>query len=176
MHLAMVRSSISMASQAKKTLFKTFLSPRKYRTLSLLRLGKLYLHREDLNQRIGLTVLDGNYVAKEEIFGESGGGVRIVTKEGTEMVASHHDCNTESCGKDDDFALQEISAAFIRPEGAVEWVAVVGLYVSNSPNAKLYRSFIEERRFTDFWKRANLCNRRRPMKAWKYLSLRLLGT
>ena len=56
------------------------------------------------------------------------------------MLAFHHDSNTESCGKDDGATYQEISAAFIRPEGAVEWLAIMGVYVSNSPHKKLYRN------------------------------------
>ena len=85
--------------------------------------------------------LDWQVCSKGRKSGEAGGGVWVVAKgEGTELVPFHHDFNVEDDGMEsEDLALQELAAAFVRPAGAVEWVAVMGIYVSNSPHKRMYR-------------------------------------
>ena len=57
------------------------------------------------------------------------------------MIPVLHD--TSPPGKEDDdseYERQEIAAAFIRPEGAEEWSAVIGIYVTNSQKTRHYRT------------------------------------
>ena len=73
--------------------------------------------------------------------GEAGGGVWIVAPQQTDMIPVLHD--TSPPGKEDDdseYERQEIAAAFIRPEGAEEWSAVIGIYVTNSQKKSHYRT------------------------------------
>ena len=100
-------------------------------------------------------------VGKGRKSGERGGGVWIVVKdEETEL----QEIEGEEQGED----LAEIAAAFVRPRGAQEWTAVIGVYVTPSQKKLKYRkaTLLSVQRV---WDRAREVAREQHLKVGEYL-------